>query len=150
MFRKEGLSYVQLLMIMAIISTIAVMSLASWQPPRDEYGNVVYTKAGRYLNEFEVINESQIEYERHVDEYKGGTRIVGADMENLNISNALSASLLQKIFDKNNNGNVDNVPITVEIYKGSDINNESNMLWSYDTQKIVKDGQLFVVEWGDR
>lgn len=166
MSAKRGFSYVQLIMMMSIIAVVAMMSLATWRPPRDEYGNTIYTREGKYVNDFTKVDDTTAEYERHVDEFKGAGRIDGMEIEKLaktgvdsegkdiidqTLLNTIksNANYLKSI-DADENGKIDEVPVIIQVYQGTDVNNPNNLLVETTVTRIVQDGQLFVVEYGDK
>ena len=165
MSAKSGFSYVELMIMMCIIAIVAMMSLATWRPPRDEYGNTIYTKDGKYVNDFRKVDAQTAEYERHVDEFKGAGRIDGMEIEkpaktgvDAEGKDIIDQTLLNTIksnanylksIDADENGKIDEVPVIIQVYRGSDVTNPSNLLVETTVSRIVQDGQLFVVEYGD-
>ena len=103
--KKKAFSYVQLLIIMVFISLFLIMTIRVFQPIKDEYGNDINTRTGKFVDEYDAVSgsEKDIEYTSNINssvlaniELKGQSR---KEMTANSATQEIPKETFNKIFD---------------------------------------------------
>ena len=164
--KKKAFSYVQLLIIMVFISVFLVMTIRIFQPIKDEYGNDINTRTGKFVDEYDAVSGSakDIEYTSNMNssvlgniELKGQSR---KDMSADPLKLEISKETFNKMFDSetrctyinehNKKEDIENCRIpTVTVYFELHDENDNDIGYKqspFNKKFLFDNGQILVIE----
>lgn len=149
MSAKRGMTLSQILLILMITGIFITLSVSSWNPPKDENGNVINTKTGTYANEIDFSGETEAFYNSPMGRELGSVELKGQTIEDVGLTNCGLGDSKPKFYFQNYEPNseerLDDVVVSFKVMtagtKPTLIEvDELNKL------KLLKDGYYVVVE----